>query len=98
MSNVARLLVLPFAVGAALVFTAIPGCSDDAPPDSFNPANNGKKDGGSSGGNDSICLLNNCDKDRDCADCSDGAPARGRRRRRPYPFESSGGSLAGTPS
>jgi hypothetical protein len=73
MSNVARLLVLPFAVGAALVFTAIPGCSDDAPPDSFNPANNGKKDGGSSGGNDSICLLNNCDKDRDCADCSDGA-------------------------
>lgn len=76
MSNVARFLAVPLAVGAALFFVAMPGCSDDAP-ETFNsnlPKRDGGADGSSGGGgNDTICLLNNCDKDRDCADCSDGA-------------------------
>ena len=74
MSNVARFLALPLAV-AALVLAVMPGCSDDigvAPNE--GSSSGGKKDGGSSGsGNDTICLLNNCDTDRDCADCSEGA-------------------------
>lgn len=77
MSNVARFVAVPLTVGAALLFVAMPGCGDDGSPDAFNPTQNGKKDGGgggSSGGeNDTICLLNNCDIDRDCQDCSDGA-------------------------
>jgi hypothetical protein len=50
------------------------GGSDSGGGDSFTPA--GNKDGGGTGtgeggaGNDSICLLNDCDLDRDCKDCS----------------------------
>lgn len=65
-----HLFALPLALLALLLVVA-PGCgSDDEDPDAFG-SSGGKRDGGRGDGeDDGICLLNNCDLDRDCADCS----------------------------
>lgn len=59
----------------ALLFSTTSACSSGG--SSGDPTANGFGDGGSDGssgggGGDKICLLNNCDIDRDCADCTDG--------------------------
>lgn len=59
----AALFVTP-TVLIGLVAMVAPGCSDDPSPPAFNVGAR-NRDGGSEG----ICLLNNCDLDRDCADC-----------------------------
>ncbi|MBX3229483.1 MAG: hypothetical protein KIT84_17305 [Labilithrix sp.] len=72
--NAARFLTVTFA-GLALLVTAAPGCSED-PPSGFNGRNrdggDGTSGGDGDGSNDTICLLNNCDRDRDCQDCGEG--------------------------
>lgn len=51
-----------------LVLLTAQGCGSDTGPGAFG-ASSGK---GGNGGDEGICLLNNCDLERDCADCSDG--------------------------
>lgn len=58
----------------ALLCACLSACSSSGQ-GGFDPTlgdlgDGGKKDG--SGGGDTICLLNNCDIDRDCADCTEG--------------------------
>jgi hypothetical protein len=64
-----HLLLWPLALVAFLLLTA-QGCGDAPQPDAFGASSGGKRDGGV--GEDGICLLNNCDVDRDCTDCTDG--------------------------
>jgi hypothetical protein len=65
----ARILSLALASLVGIAISAA-GCGDDpADPGAFGTSGGPNKDGGS--GEDTICLLNNCDVDRDCADCSD---------------------------
>ena len=64
-----RLFVVALATIFGIAISAA-GCGDDPAPDPFGSSGgNGTDDGGS--GNDQICILNNCDLDRDCADCSE---------------------------
>ncbi len=63
-----HLVVWPFLFVAFVLLTA-QGCGSDADPDAFGASSGGRRD---SGDGDGICLLNNCDIDRDCGDCSEG--------------------------
>lgn len=59
-------VALPFA----FVVVAAAACSDDdTGPDAFGTS--GRRDGGGGNG-EGICLLNNCELDRDCGDCDKG--------------------------
>ncbi|HVJ94936.1 MAG TPA: hypothetical protein VM580_34390 [Labilithrix sp.] len=65
-----RWLAVPLAIFASIaIFT--PGCASDGDPDAFDTGDAGRDETDGGGGNETICLLNNCDRDRDCADCSD---------------------------
>ena len=63
----ARLFTIPFTLVALLLLMA-QGCGSDDDLGDYGGGGSGKKkDGGT--GEDQICLLNNCDIDRDCTDC-----------------------------
>lgn len=62
------------AASSLVALVVVPGCgSDDAGPAPF-AGDGGGSDAAADGksGNDTICLQNNCDTDRHCADCSGG--------------------------
>lgn len=66
---VRHVFALPIALLALLLVLA-PGCGGDDDPDPYSSSGGGRRDAGRGGdGEDAICLLNNCDLDRDCADC-----------------------------
>ncbi len=66
-----RFLVMLPAMIVALLLVAVPGCGGDDDPEAFGTRTN-TNDGGSGPNGEGICLLNNCDLDRDCADCEGG--------------------------
>jgi hypothetical protein len=66
--KLARLLPVTLVCLFAVALSA-PGCGGDDPSGDPFPFDGGRTDGGGPGG-DGICLLNNCDTDRECADCT----------------------------
>ncbi len=58
---------------AAILISSVSACSSSGDSPGFDPTTgaDGGKDG-AGGGGDTICLLNNCDIDRDCGNCTGG--------------------------
>jgi hypothetical protein len=78
-------LALSFAAAAGLVAMMLPGCGGDDPnPDDPNfgtsSGDGGKRDSGPGG--PKVCLLNNCNADAHCADCSGGKTVCNRAEKR----------------